>query len=127
METIIINARLILLELVKKNQDVNAKKLMEQVSLGQEQTELALQFLVEHGLSKFKIEGKFEYKTVSITPIGRDIAEEWRNEDRWQLVIQVCKQLDNFSYRILPKVLEKIIDADIDKHIYRQKGTLQYE
>ncbi len=118
MKETIVNARKIL-QGSNMDRTTQTKNLVEKISLDQKEIESALRFLIEHGLAKIETAANFEYQTFLVTAIGKDVAEEWRNEDRWQFVIQVCEKLDNYSYHTIIKILEKLIDADINKHICR--------
>lgn len=127
MESIITNARLILLDLVLEKREINIRMLNESLKSDTEILKSSLEFLKRNGLIKYEELNNFELSNLNLTNFGEEVGEEWRNDNRWQLIVRVCKQLDNFSFRTLMKALEKIVDEDMHKHIHRQKDKLKYD
>jgi predicted transcriptional regulator len=120
MRTKIENERKILLKSIDLGADehaVNTSKLSEGTGLDNVQAETAFNRLVEHGLLKIKINVKWKDMTFETTTLGEDIAEEWRNDERWNKTLGICENLDAFSFDLVMAVLRDLISKDIKKAV----------
>lgn len=52
-----------------------------------------------------------------LTDAGEELAEHWSNQDRWDLTMKICSELNDFSVRTVSRIYDKILEKEIDSLI----------
>lgn len=121
MKQLVMNTRKVLVYAAKyEGHSIPIEQASKDLELSSNDFEEAANLLESRDLLKVsRIGQRYTHWTVKITLNGKMIVEDMKNDQRWEKLIPICDEMDDYSFDRVLQVLSELMKKEIECYINR--------